>query len=103
MVCLYHLISIYQTLMLVMGLFILHVRDLENSEKGGWMGVYILYQMNASFPKSFFKRIWSGLVILTVNCDEFLQHTHLVISTVDCSDFHQALISEKICPDGELR
>ena len=34
MVCLYHLISIsiYQTLMLVMGLFILHVRDHEKNQ-----------------------------------------------------------------------
>ena len=39
------------------------------------MGVYILYQKNALFPKNFFKRLWSGLVILMVNCGEFLQHT----------------------------
>ena len=42
------------------GGFILHVRDHENSEEGGWMGVYILYQKNALFLQNFFKRLWSG-------------------------------------------
>ena len=44
--------------------------------KVGWVdGSNILYQKNALFPKKIFKRLWSGLVISTLNCSEFQQHT----------------------------
>ena len=41
-------------------------------------------------------KFWSGLVISTVNIAVNFYNTLLIISTVDCREFHQAFMSEKI-------
>ena len=42
----------------------------------GWVdGSMHIYQKNALFPKVSSKGFWSGIVLSTVNCGEFLQHT----------------------------
>ena len=60
------------------------------------MGGCFFYENNALFPKTFFKRLWSGLVISMVNFYKIL----LVILTVNCGDFYQGLRTEKF--DVEL-
>ena len=43
-----------------------------------------IYQKNALFPQSFFKRLWSGTIDTQV------------ISMIDCSECHEGLRSAKI-------
>ena len=43
------------------------------SRVGGWEYTYYIKRMHY-FPKKIFERLWSGLVISTVNYGEFLQY-----------------------------